>query len=81
MRLIIANSSFPVHPDEAINAGVFVWATAQAIAAQGHTVWVFTPDKGEPIRGFPIPVETFQWGAAEKSAPGSIRVICRILAA
>ncbi|MDY7076332.1 MAG: glycosyltransferase [Chloroflexota bacterium] len=66
MRLIVATSSFPTHPDEAINAGVFVWAVAKALTAQGHDVWVFTPDKGEPIRGFPVPVETFPWGGSEK---------------
>jgi hypothetical protein len=59
MRIVIATSSFPTQPDEAINAGVFVWAVTEALTAQGHDVWVFTPDKGEPIRGFSVPVETF----------------------
>jgi glycosyltransferase involved in cell wall biosynthesis len=66
MRLIIATSSFPTYPDEAINAGVFVWAVAQALEAQGHKVWVFTPDKGESIHGFSVPVVTFEWGGSEK---------------
>lgn len=66
MRIIVASSSFPTHPDEAVNAGVFVWAVTHALMAQGHDVWVFTPDKGEPVSGFPVPVETFTWGGAEK---------------
>jgi len=66
MRIIVATSSFPTHPGEAINAGVFVWAVTEALAEQGHEVWVFTPDKGESIHGFPVPVETFGWGGREK---------------
>jgi glycosyltransferase involved in cell wall biosynthesis len=66
MRLVVATSSFPAHSGEAVNAGVFVWALADALTALGHEIWVFTPDKGEPIEGFPIPVETFKWGGDEK---------------
>ena len=49
-----------------MNAGVFVWAVTEALAAQGHSVWVFTPDKGEPMQGFSVPIETFQWAGDEK---------------
>jgi glycosyltransferase involved in cell wall biosynthesis len=66
MRIVVVSSSFPTHPGEAVNAGVFVWAVAEALMEQGHDVWVFTPDKGEPIHGFPMPVETFRWGGGEK---------------
>ncbi len=66
MRLVVASSSFPASPKEAVNAGVFVWALTEALVAQGHAVWVFTPDKGEPVRGFPAPVTTFRWGSKEK---------------
>lgn len=66
MRLVVASSSFPTFPHEAVNAGVFVWAIAEALANQGHDIWVFTPDKGEPIQGFSVPVETFRWGGSEK---------------
>lgn len=66
MRIVVATSSFPTHPSEAINAGVFVWAVAEELSAQGHRVWVLTPAKGEPIHGFPVPVETFEWGGSQK---------------
>lgn len=66
MRVVVATSSFPTHPGEAVNAGVFVWATVDALQKQGHAVWVLTPDKGEPIRGFSVPVETFRWAGDEK---------------
>ena len=86
MRIIVASSSFPTHPDEAINAGVFVWAVTESLAQQGHEVWVFTPDKGEPMRGFPVPVETFQWGGREKvltrldpRRPGGLYRLARLM--
>lgn len=66
MRIVVATSSFPTHPDEAVNAGVFVWAVVDALQTQGHSVWVLTPDKGEPVHGFPMPVETFHWAGDEK---------------
>ncbi|MGD8243997.1 MAG: glycosyltransferase family 4 protein [Anaerolineae bacterium] len=66
MRIVVASSSFPAHPNEAVNAGVFVWAVVEELAAQGHRVWVLTPAKGEPIHGFSVPVETFGWGGTQK---------------
>ncbi len=66
MRIIVASSSFPTFPEEAVNAGVFVWAVTEALAAQGHSVWVLTPDKGEAVRGFSVPIETFRWAGDEK---------------
>jgi glycosyltransferase involved in cell wall biosynthesis len=39
---------------------------ANVLQKQGHSVWVLTPDKGEPVHGFPIPVETFRWAGDEK---------------
>lgn len=66
MRVIVASSSFPTDPYEAINAGVFVASVAEELVAQGHDVWVLTPEKGKPIRGFPMPVETFCWGGSQK---------------
>ena len=37
MRIIVASSSFPVHPGEEINAGVFVWAVVEALVRAMET--------------------------------------------
>lgn len=66
MRLIVATSSYPTRTDEAVNAGVFVRDIVAELIAQGHSVHVLTPEKGEPVTESPAPVHTFRWGGTEK---------------
>ena len=46
MNLIVATSSYPLHPDDSVAAaGLFVRDLASELARQGHTVRVVTQDR------------------------------------
>lgn len=45
MRIWVVTTSYPRHPEEAINAGVLARDLALTIASRGHGVTVVTPDK------------------------------------
>lgn len=67
LRICIVTSSFPLNPEDTVNAGVFVREFAKELVKLGQHVHVFTPRKdGYVERDAELPTHFFPWWGGAK---------------
>lgn len=67
MRIGLVTSSYPLTPDDTVNAGVFVRDLAKELVLLGNEVYVITPFKyGPVVSDEGIPVTFIKWWGGEK---------------
>lgn len=67
MKLGIITSSYPLSPEDTVNAGVFVRDLALELHKNGHSVYILTPMKyGKKELDPSVPVQFIEWWGGEK---------------